>query len=58
MKVQNVFYMVGVLFLIVAVIYFISVFIQDLPREIKALLLCVSVVVAFVVAELLRGGDK
>ena len=58
MKVQNIFYTIGVIFIIVAVLYFIGVYIRDLPREIKTLLLCVSVVVSFVVAELLRGGDK
>lgn len=58
MKIQNVFYTVGVIFIIAAVLYFTREYIRELPNSIKALLLIVSVIVSFIIAELLRGGDK
>ena len=45
------------MFIIVAVIYFTQEFIAGLPKEIKFLLLVVSVVVSFIIAEFMRGGD-
>lgn len=57
MKVQYVFYFVGVLFIFSSVIYFAREFIQDLPNSIKLLLLIVSVFVSFFIAEILRGNE-
>ncbi len=58
MKIQNIFYTVGVIFIIVAVLYFTREYIKELPDPIKVLLLIVSVIVAFIIAEFLRGADK
>jgi len=57
MKVQYVFYIVGVIFIFASVIYFAKEFIQELPDGIKLLLLIVSVLVSFFAAEMLRGSD-
>lgn len=58
MNVQNIFYGIGALFIIVAVIYFSFNFLKDLPGNIKFLLLLFSVVISFIIAELLRGGGN
>jgi len=57
MKIENIFYTVGVIFIVVAVIYFTKEFIRDLPKEIKLLLLLVSIIVSFIIAEVLRGKE-
>lgn len=57
MKVQYVFYIVGVIFIFASVIYFAREFIADLPDSIKLTLLIVSVLVSFFAAEMLRGSD-
>lgn len=57
MKIQNIFYTIGVIFIIIAVIYFTREYIRALPSEIKVILLIFGTVVAFVVAELLRFKD-
>ena len=58
MKIQYIFYIVGVLFIFASVWYFTRTFIQELPDPIKLVLLIVAVIVSFVVAEILRGADK
>jgi hypothetical protein len=58
MKVHHIFYTIGVLFIFAAVWYFAREFIAELPDMIKLLLLIVSIIVTFFIAELLRGGDK
>ena len=57
MQVQNIFYGIGALFIIVSVLYFSFEFLQNLPQQIKFILLAVSVIITFFVAELLRGAD-
>jgi hypothetical protein len=57
MQVQNIFYGIGALFVIVSVLYFSFEFLQNLPQTIKFVLLLVSVIITFFVAELLRGSD-
>ena len=58
MKIQYIFYTVGVLFIFASVWYFAREFIDDLPDSIKLILLIVAVVVTFIIAELLRGSEK
>ena len=58
MKISTAFYSVGVIFIIVSVIYFAFQFLRDLTPEIKFFMLAVSVIFAFIVAELLRGKDR
>lgn len=57
MKFQYIFYIVGVIFIFASVIYFSREFINDLPDSIKLIILIVSVVVSFIVAELLRENN-
>ncbi len=57
MKIQYVFYLVGILFIFASVVYFTREFINELPDMIKLLLLIVSVFISFIIAEFLRGGD-
>ena len=57
MKIQYLFYVVGVIFVFAAVWYFAHEYIAQFPRIIKLILLVVSVVVAYVIAEFMRGGD-
>lgn len=56
MHVQNIFYGIGTLFVIVAVIYFAFTFLRDLSDGVKLVLLIVSVFGSFLIAELLRMG--
>lgn len=57
MKIQYIFYTVGILFIFAAVWYFAREFINELPDPIKLVLLIVATIIAFIVAEFLRGGD-
>ncbi|MBT3643005.1 hypothetical protein HN604_03975 [archaeon] len=58
MKVDQIFYSVGVLFIISSIIYFTKEFIADLPDMIKLVLLIVAMIIAFITAEFFRGKDK
>jgi hypothetical protein len=58
MKVDQIFYSVGVLFIISSIIYFTKEFIADLPDMIKLVLLIVAMIIAFTTAEFFRGKDK
>jgi uncharacterized membrane protein len=58
MKVQGVFYAVGIIFIFATVGYFVYQFLDNIPDEIKFILLVFVTVVSFVVAELLRSFDK
>ncbi len=58
MKIQYIFYTIGVLFIFASFYWFAKEFINDLPDPIKLIILIVAVFVTFVIAELLRGGDK
>ena len=56
MNVQNIFYGVGVLFILLAVLYFAFTFLRAMDDNVKLIVLIISVLVSFVVAELLRGS--
>jgi|TARA_Y100000310_G_scaffold181551_1_gene181511 membrane-bound ClpP family serine protease len=58
MKIQYIFYIVGVLFIFASVWYFAREFISDLPDIIKMTLLSFSIIISFIIAEFLRGGNK
>ena len=58
MKVQHIFYTIGVLFIFSSVWYFARTFINELPVSIKTMILIFAILVSFVIAELLRGADK
>lgn len=57
MKIQYIFYTVGVIFIFFTIWYFAREFIADLSDPIKLMLLLFSVIILFIVAEFLRGGD-
>ena len=57
MKVHHIFYVVGVIFIFASVWYFAREFIAGLPDPIKLTLLIISFIVAFVLAEIFKGGD-
>tara|TARA_Y100000310_G_C20431739_1_gene691814 strand:- start:635 stop:811 length:177 start_codon:yes stop_codon:yes gene_type:complete len=58
MKIQYIFYIIGVVFIFGSVWYFAREFIDELPDMIKLVILIVSVIASFIIAELLRGGNK
>jgi cell division protein FtsW (lipid II flippase) len=58
MKVQYVFYTVGVLFIFASVWFFAREFIEELPDVLKLILLVIAIVITFIIAEFLRGADK
>jgi len=57
MNIHHVFYVLGVVFILGAVIYFAREFIADLPTIIKLILLIVSFLAMFMLAEVFRGRD-
>jgi len=57
MKIQYLFYVVGVIFIFVSVWYFAREYIAQFPNIIKLILLLVSIVVSFIAAEFTRGSD-
>jgi len=58
MKVQSIFYLVGVVFIFASVWYFAREYIAQFPNSIKLILLVVSTIVIFIIAEFMRGADK
>lgn len=58
MKIQYIFYTIGVLFIFASFYWFAKEFINDLPDPIKLTILIAAVFITFVIAELLRGGDR
>ena len=58
MKIQTIFYIVGVIFIFAAVWYFAREYIAQFPNSIKLILLVVSTIVTFIIAEFMRGADK
>ncbi len=57
MRVQYLFYIVGIIFVFIAVGYFVREYIAQFPKIIKLVLLLVSVVVSYIVAEFMRESD-
>jgi len=57
MKIQYLFYIVGVIFVFASVWYFAKEYIAQFPNSVKLILLVVSVVVSYVIAEFMRGSD-
>ena len=57
MKIQYAFYIIGVVLIFASVWYFAREFIDELPDILKLSILIVAVIVSFIIAELLRGGD-
>jgi hypothetical protein len=57
MKIQYIFYVVGVIFIFASVIYFAKEFLLELPPPIQLILLILATVISFVIAEAFRGGD-
>ncbi len=58
MKMQHLFYIVGVIFILSSVWYFAKEYVAQFPDSIKLALLIASVLVTFVIAEFFRGADK
>jgi hypothetical protein len=58
MKLHYIFYIVGIIFIFATVIYFAKEFINDLPDGLKLLLLIFSIIITFILAEILRGGNN
>jgi len=57
MKIEYIFYILGVIFIFASVWWFAREFIDQLPNEIKLIILIFSFVGSFIIAELLRGGN-
>ncbi|MEK6860068.1 MAG: hypothetical protein AABX54_04610 [Nanoarchaeota archaeon] len=57
MKIQYIFYTVGIIFIFASVWYFAREFINDLPDPIKLILLIAATIISFIVAEFLRVGE-
>ena len=57
MKLEYLFYIIGVIFIFASVWYFVHEFIALLPNMIKLILLFVSIIVSFIVAEFMRGAE-
>lgn len=58
MKIQSIFYLVGVIFIFASVWYFAREYIAQFPRIVKLILLIVSTIIIFIIAEFMRGADN
>lgn len=57
MKLEMIFYILGVIFIFASVLYFAWEFITDLPDPIKLAILIVATIIMFVVGEIMRETD-
>lgn len=57
MEIQNIFYGIGIFFLFIAIGYFVSTYLEDVPAQIKAVLSFMLAIILFVIADYLRRID-
>ena len=57
MKLQYLFYIIGIVFMFIMIWYFAREYISQFPNIIKLILLIVSIVASYVFAEFMRGSD-
>ncbi|MSS74296.1 hypothetical protein EXS72_01515 [Candidatus Pacearchaeota archaeon] len=58
MKMEYIFYLVGIVFLFISVGYFIYEYVSIFPDSVKLVLLIVAIVVFYILAEFKRVSDK
>ncbi len=58
MKIQNLFYVLGIIFIFITVFYFTYQYIFDLSNPIKTVILILFTIITFFVADYLREKDK
>ncbi|MFW5705141.1 MAG: hypothetical protein ACOCXG_04845 [Nanoarchaeota archaeon] len=58
MELQNIFYGIGIFFLIVTIAYFVFTYLEDIPSQTKAILSFILAVILFIVADYLRRLNK
>ncbi|NQZ85670.1 MAG: hypothetical protein HRU03_08180 [Nanoarchaeales archaeon] len=58
MEIQNIFYGIGIFFLFLTIIYFLSTYLEDVPSSIKSILSFLLAVILFVLGDYLRRLDK
>jgi hypothetical protein len=58
MEIQNIFYGIGIFFLFLTIIYFLSTYLEDVPTKIKSSLSFLLAIILFVLGDYLRRLDK
>ena len=58
MELQNVFYGIGIFFLITTIGFFVMSYLEDVPTSIKAVLSVLFAIILFVLGDYLRRLDK
>jgi len=58
MKMQNLFYGIGIVFIFISIWYFAGEYLMNLDKGVKSILLFCSVIVTFIIAEVLRELNK
>ena len=54
MEIQNIFYGIGIFFLIVTIGYFVGTYLEDVPSHIKAILAFLLSAILFVLGDIMR----
>lgn len=54
MEIQNIFYGIGIFFMLVTIGYFLGTYLEDVPSHIKAILAFMLAVILFVLGDLMR----
>ena len=57
MKMETIFYVLGVIFIFASILYFAWEFITDLPEPVKLAVLIVATAITFIAGEMMREAD-
>ena len=57
MKMETIFYILGVIFIFASILYFTWEFITDLPDPVKLAVLIVATAITFIAGEMMREAD-
>ena len=58
MKLEYIFYLIGIFFLILTIGYFVIKYLERVPTEIKVVLSFITAIILFIVGDYLRRLDK
>lgn len=57
MEIQNIFYGIGIFFMILTISYFVGTYLNDVPSNIKAILSFLLAIILFFLGDFLRRRD-
>jgi len=57
MELENIFYSIGIFFLLITIGYFVGTYLENVPSSIKAILSFLLAIILFVLGDYLRGKN-